>query len=144
MPRRRCACFQPLFGGAPLGYGYAYTVVMLWLFCQAHKLSPLIAKLFNVELQPVHEMESVIEGLLALHALQPEGELFTVTQQSPRDPSMAVHDSPRLLPQDGMYNAPSRAAVRRAGSVQFAPAAAPSSDHTSEELQTRAPAPAPA
>ena len=65
-------------------------------------------------------------------------------QQSPRDPSMAVHDSPRLLPQDGMYNAPSRAAVRRAGSVQFAPAAAPSSDHTSEELQTRAPAPAPA
>ena len=44
----------------------------------AHKLKGLMAQAFNIELQPVPEMESVILGMLSLHALNPPGELFTV------------------------------------------------------------------
>lgn len=46
----------------------------------AHKLRQHVLEEFNVDLVPVHEMESVIEGLLALHALRPPGSLFTVSE----------------------------------------------------------------
>ena len=37
----------------------------------AHRLKQLMQALFNIELEPVPEMEAVILGLLTLHALAP-------------------------------------------------------------------------
>jgi hypothetical protein len=44
----------------------------------------LDTRVVQVELVPVQEMESVIEGLLALHALRPPESLFTVSEVSQR------------------------------------------------------------
>ena len=57
----------------------------------AHKLKAFMQALFNIELTPVPEMDAVILGMLAMHALKPKGELFTVEEDA---------SSPRPLPAD--------------------------------------------